>query len=276
MSKFLILSFKNAAFFRKHKGTKDKIFDISSKRDRKDEPEFEEPLTYYQISNVLHVLFGERPVSSIRESLYSKNEYLFDKAKNSYLRIDSFVNDKGKFQTEIRQLNKPFWNSWNPQSFMNWERTKKILGEDLFNKFSSTIEEVFNVKISETTFNQIKEKLVLTKDKRLELMFNELIENGKKSFYNSFFGNGTEICDINKNSKTMLTILRGVDRVYKIEGQIIVPVSDEDIEKLRLNKGTATILDGGLVYIKDLVDSKYISPERLGFTKISEIKTTKI
>lgn len=73
----------------------------------------------------------------------------------------------------------------------------------------------------------------------------------------------------------MLTIVRGVDKIAKLEGQILVPVSDEDLEKLRNNKGTATILDGGLVYIKDVVDSNFINPERMGFTKLIDIKTTK-
>jgi hypothetical protein len=275
-NKFLILNFKNAGLFRKHNGTKDKIFDISSKRDRKNEPEFIEPITEYQVSNVLHVLFGERPVSSIRESLYSRNEYLVDKARNSFLRIESYTNDKGKYQQEIKQLNKPFWNSWNPQSFMNWERTRKILGEELFTKFSETLEEVFKISLSKVSFVEVKEKVLATKDKRLDAIFDELISNGKKSLYNSFFGIKTELSDINKNSKTMLTIIRGVDTVFKLDGQILVPVSDEDIEKIRANKGTATILDGGLVSIKDLIDSNFINTERMGFTKLSEIKTTKI
>lgn len=276
MDKFIKLNFKNAGLFRKHKQTKDKIFSISTIRDRKDEPEFEEPITHYHISNILHVLFGERPVSSVRESLYPKNEYLFEKAKKSFLKIDSYVNEKGKFQTEIKQLNKPFWNSWNPQSFMNWERTRNILGEELFIKFSSTIEDVFDVKMSEISFNQIKEKLLSTKDKRLNLIFDELIKNGKKSFYNSIFGTKTELSDINKNSRTMLTIIRGVDKFSKLEGQILVPVSEEDIDKIRNNKGTATILDGGFVYIKEIIDSKLINPERMGFIKLIDIKTTKI
>lgn len=277
MSKFLILNFKNAGLMRKYKGTSDKIYDMFSIRDRENEPEFEEPITYFQISNVLHVLFGERPVSSVRETLYSKNEYLFNKAKNSYLKIDSYVNEKGNFQTEIRHLNKPIKNSWNTQSFMNWERAKNLLGEDLFTKFVSTIEEVFKVSISNTSFNEIKVKVLNIKDNRIDSVFDEIISKDKKYFYNYFFGVGNQISDVNRNKNSLITNIRGIEKRFsKLEGQIIVPVSDEDIEKIRTNKGTATILDGGLVYIKDLVDSKYLSPDRLGFTKLSEIKTTKI
>jgi hypothetical protein len=93
VNKFLFLEFKNAGFFKKHKRTKDKIFDLSSTRNRKDEEEFEEPITYFQVSNILHVLFGERPVPSIRESLYSRNEYLVQKSLNSYIKINSYNKD---------------------------------------------------------------------------------------------------------------------------------------------------------------------------------------
>lgn len=279
-NQFLVLNFKNAGLFRKKNRTTDKIFDISSKRNREDEPEFEEPITEYQISNVLHVLFGERPVPSIRESLYPKSEYLANKAKCSFLKIDSYVNEKQNYQSEIKQLNKPCWNSWNPQSFMNWERARIVLGEEFFNKFCSVVEDVFNTSIKKISFNEVKEKILKIKDERLDGIFSELISNNKKFFYNSFFGSGNELSDVNRNmnqdKKAMLTIIKGIDRVIKLDGQILVPVSTEDIDKIRLNKGTATILDGGIVYIKDLINSNFINPERMGFTKLSEIKTTKI
>jgi len=64
MNKYLMLDFKNASLIRCHKGTKDKIIDPVGdqyKTDRSVDMEFVEPITVQQISNMLHVLFGERP-----------------------------------------------------------------------------------------------------------------------------------------------------------------------------------------------------------------------
>ena len=92
MNNFLILKFRNAGLFRKHFNTKDKIWDIDGSRDRKDEPEFVEPITVHQVSNMLHVLFGERPKSTVRKSAYDRLEYYFDKASDSYIKITTMKN----------------------------------------------------------------------------------------------------------------------------------------------------------------------------------------
>ncbi len=54
------------------KKTNDFIFDLNGKRQRRDTLFYKEPVTVHQVSNVLHVLFGERPKPSIRELTFLK------------------------------------------------------------------------------------------------------------------------------------------------------------------------------------------------------------
>ena len=76
-----------------------------------------------------------------------------------------------------------------------------------------------------------------------------------------------------KEKHTALNINNGVENVILLRGEILVPVSEEDIERLKENKGCATILDGGLVWIEGIVNSDHLSID--GFEKVSEISSEK-
>jgi hypothetical protein len=274
MSKYLILGFKNAGLFRKHKGTKDIMFDIDGRRKRVDEEEFVEPITVYQISNVLHVLFGERPKPINRVTVYDSVPYLFDKAMSSYLRIDSYKNNRGEYYVEMMQMKKSVGNSYKKDSLLNWNRIHRLLGDELYEIFVKTIVDVFNVVIEDITFNEVKEKILKTSDKRLDDLFELLIKNQKKALYRFVYATkDTELADINKNHRTQLTVLTAPDKIIRLDGQILVPVTDDDIDKIRQNKGCATILDGGLVFIKKIQSGNTLST--FGFTEVKNISLEK-
>lgn len=273
MEKYIILEFRNAGLFRKHRNTKDKMFDMGVRVERKDALEFIEPITSQQISNMLHVLFGKRPKPMNRETMYSADEYLIDKAKKSYLNITTYKDDNGNFYAETIKLNKAVHNAWNPVSYANWNRVEKLLGEELFNNFMSVIKEVFNLNREETTFNNVRELILNTKDKRLDNIFIKLNKKGKKPLYDSIFGVKNEPANINKNPRTKLTVISGLDKVIKLDGQILVPVDDNDVEIIKKNKGCATILDGGVVFIKSVKSANLINNN--GFTLVGDISLEK-
>jgi hypothetical protein len=83
--------------------------------------------------------------------------------------------------------------------------------------------------------------------------------------------NGINISTFNKNGRTQLTIIKGIDTKINLSGSIIVPVNDEDIEKIKNSKGCATLLDGGAVFIKGLKNN--VSVE--GYTKVGDISMEK-
>ncbi len=273
MNDFLILEFRNAGLFRKHRNTKDKMFDIYGRKERKDETEFIEPITVHQISNMLHVLFGERPKPINRDTVYNNITYLYNKALESYLRIDTYKDSKGKFQSETIQTKKSIGNAWSTQSFVYWKRVNNLLGDDLYKIFIDTISDTYKIDVTKTSFNKVKSLILTHPDKRIDDLFDLLKRNNKKPIFDSVYGEGTEPTSINKNNKTQLTVLTGLDKIIRLSGQIIVPVSSEDIEKIKNNKGCATILDNGLVYIKAIKSGNVITID--GFTPVKEISLEK-
>lgn len=275
MNKYLVLKFENATLF-KNKRTKDKIFDLlNGNRDRKDEQFFKEPITVYQISNMIHVLFGERPVPSLRKVLYSKNDYLFEKAKKSYLKIDNYMrfNDNKKefeYTKEIIQTKKAVYNAWNPQSFLNWNRVFKLLEKDLYDEFLVILKEEFNISPKKDIFIDVVKIIKNSKNKRLNDFYNKINKMGKTSLTNDI---NNDTVQINMNPRTTLTVNNGIEYITKFNGEILVPIDDNDIEKIKNNKGCATLLDGGLVYIKKIEDAKKLSID--GFKLVEEISTEK-
>lgn len=274
MSKYLMLEFNNASLIRWHRGTKDKIFDpigLGDKVERRIETEFVEPITAQQISGMLHVLFGERPKPMNRKTLYNRIEYLYEKAGECYLKFDNFTDSDGKFQSEIFQTNKSSWNSTQTVSYMNWNRVYKLLEDDLYKMFLDMVKDVFNHTPETITFVELANKIKTSTDSRVTEMFEILKKNNKTPLYSWVFGKPSEKTAMNQNSRTQLTIIKGIDTKINLSGSIIVPVDDEDIDKIRNSKGCATLLDGGAVFIRGLKNN--VSVE--GYTKVSDISMEK-
>lgn len=269
--KYLVLSFENAGFFKNHAGTRDKIYDIDGSRERSPNDNFLEPITVNQISNVLHVLFGERPVPINRYTFYDKVDYLVDKANNSFLKIESYLNDKGFYQRELIHLKKADWNTTKKELFLNWKVVNNFLEDELYSEFVDMINEVFSTNPKESTLNEVIPLIKNSNDQRVLDIFDKFRAQKKNGLYDVIFKGQTK--SFNSNFRTLQNNLNGIDFVTKISGKILVPVSEEDIDRIRSNKGCATILDGGLVSIKGIIDSNFLNTS--GFRKVSDISTQK-
>jgi hypothetical protein len=267
MNKYLILEFKNAGLFKKNRDTKDKSFDMFGRKERKEMQEYIEPITVFQVSNMIHVLFGERPVPINREVLSSSIPYLFEKALQSYIKIDSYKDSKGNFQSEKIQTKKAVGNSWSPVSYMYWERVSKLLDEDLYKYFIATLNEVFKINVIDKNFSEIKRMIKQTDSVVLTDLFNLLKKKGCTSLYEFVYND--ILSDVNKNPKIQFTVVTGLDKIIRLNGQIVIPVNDDDINKIKQNKGCATILDGGIVYIKGIKSENVVSTD--GFTQVKDI-----
>lgn len=265
---YLILGFKNAGLFT-NKKSKDKVFDLGITKQRSEVDFYVEPITVNQISNMIHVLFGERPVPSLRSVVYNRVDYLFNKAMESYVRIDSNqkynkFKDLMEYISETIQVKKGVWNAWNPINLIFWERVKQIL-EDDYDSFISLLKDEFGLDPESISFEDMRKKIVNSSNENIKNFLINL--KGKKCLHNDIY---SEIsCELNANAKTALLVNRGVEKVIKLSGEILVPISDDDIIKLQNSKGCATILDGGLVYIKGIKSGDTITSD--GFRKVSEI-----
>jgi len=246
------------------------------------------------VSNVIHVLFGERPKPSLREVAFGNVGYYHDKALQSYLKIDSYkrtINDKKtneereEFIGEMLQTKKVVQDAWSTNFFVYWERVSKMLGKDMYDEFTSLLSDLFQVKdITEKySFMELREEVLLrgmvtkeeeknTKKTRLDIFFDKLIKN-KKSSLVTYFLYDSRRNEINKAANIKVTVTIGTEKITKISGEIIIPVSDDDILKLSNHKGCATILDGGVVFIKGVLNANELNVSN--HTKVSEISTEK-
>jgi hypothetical protein len=264
--KYLKLNFRNAGFFTVHRDTKDFIFDLNGQRKRKDVlygKQQKVSISVGQINGMLHVLMGERPKPTYRDSFIESIDAISNIASQSYIKIDtpSFVNKSKNtkyYQNESVTLRKAVWNSWNPApDLIYWKRLENLLTNDEDNSMYTQMIELFCKLLG---YNVIKKPALDVIDEiRLKFSDNtEFIE-----FKNSLKGKapliklleGVYDGSMTSNSRTMLTTNSGIDKITRLSGSIIVPLEDEYVEKIRNSKGTAKLLDGGVVLIEDLIEA---------------------
>lgn len=284
MNKYLILNFKDAKLFRKDRVSENKKckdisftpYNSTFKKRNNIEP-FIEPITVHQISNMLHVLFNERPVPSNRKVFYKRNETYFNIAQKSYLKINTptFYNkslNKNVYQGEFIQTKKAVWDSVVQKPPYNWELVKQYFWRySEFEEFINYANDFFGYNVLSKPYYYMRN---LAKNKtlnELEDFFKKIKSIGKygglcdnlnpKNKDNNFFV---------KQNVSARTTVNGVDKYASLRGQIIVPVSDEMINILDTHsKGFATLLDGGFVWIDSIKNGATVSIDE--FTKVSDI-----
>jgi len=284
--KYLILKFENAKLFRSRKKIGvDPIIDFyDGHKNRKDQKQFKDPITVYQISNILYVLFGERPIPSFRNLWYNKNEYykvkdsylkknkyLFNKAKDSYLKIDTHqsyneTRDEYQYVTELMQTNKPKWNAWNKFSYFNWERITNYLGAN-FEEFVRILRVDLNIDVSLPLIDILPIINANTKIRKFLSDTRNINLSRDMDLYEK--GGGGYL-----GRKLQTILIRSIESVSKLSGTIIVPVEDIDISKLSECVGCATLLDGGMVYIDKIVN-RLTEDKLTGFVPVKNLSIEK-
>lgn len=286
MSKLLILKFKNAQLFRKKltkqidkKGSKDKLVigagKNSIKFERNDIEEFVEPITKYQVSGMLHALFGERPVSHNKASVtaYNTIDRIDEMANNSFIKITSYENNKG-FVEETTMLRKATWNSWLADPKLDWWSFEKAIGTKKFALFLTKLSEVFDLSPDKMSLSDCLNYMREYKTPENMKMFEDVFAKGNLSYiFDEPNPNGKVDGQTFFRSYLPRTVLYAVDKSYFLDGEIIVPVLDDDIEKLNNHTGIARILDGGFVTIVGVKSGNIVNLD--GYTKVSEISTQK-
>jgi len=290
MKKYLIVQFKNAGFFSYYK-TKDFVCIGKERTKRETMLRFKEPITKYQVSNLIHVLFGDRPVPTFREVFYKPVPRYQQMAEDSYVKIDSYMKpESGKvpahYPRETFSVRKAVSDAWNTQVTMYWEKLKLLLKKEndenpdwLYEEFLKVVKMVFKFNsIEEVSFENVKTKILKLKnenpaiyEKFIVPLWKLLEENYKKPVEAYVL---YDFVDINKNKRTINVVAKGVDKITRISGTILIPVDDDDVEKLRHTSGWATFLDGGYVKIENVADENTLSPE--GFIKVSDISIEKV
>lgn len=320
MGKLLKLSFRNAIWFSDTKdykmyNAKDRVFDIHGvTTDRMEIPRFRNPITKYQVSNILHYLFGERPVPTHRvtSSAHKRIDYYVELAENALLKIDEIPivvdkedekskppkNDSAKYRKELLSeyskypeetmtLRKSVKNSWVKSVILTWEHIRYYINDDKkFDRYVKYLSNILNQDVRKVPYVNLID-LVREQPISIRLQIFEFVKSlGNSSGLSYAFGlldNGElKLSDASQcicrgyssNSKLFTDgcrlVNKNVTSVRSLSGSIVVPVTDEDIDRLRnVSTGCATLLDGGLVNIEGIIsENDFMS---YGYTRVGDI-----
>lgn len=314
MKKYLVLEFSDARLFREFntRKLKDYYLDYGYPEDRINQRYFTEPITVYQVANLIAVLMGERPSPSLRKTYFKRYEPALDIAKNSYIRVDEYKYLDQKFGveryiSESMQLKKSAKNSWGTLNYFSWEKIRKFLGQDegLLEFFVSELSNYLNIEdCTKIPVKKIREILIsdLSVYYNQDLNdlndkgFNELIEtkpfpdglrnlfltlNGDIKFNDSVYLQRKGFLKSLLLKKSDWTRFKGIERLIQLDisanviclsGELIIPLEENELQKIRNGDCCATFLDGGSVKFKQLsIDLDQDMFER--FRKVSEIST---
>jgi len=277
--KCLILDFKNAGLFIPDFKDKHRMIENEEVSDRKGSNRFIRvpfnTLLKEHVANVLLVLSGERPVPTVRKhGLFLKEDTSITNLANDAkveIKEGIYTSKKGeiKLLQEVIAITKPLVSRKTFDSAINlrglkimksivpsWEKIKWHLGLDLFSEFEKMVISVLGKKAKDMNMIKVFEELYRSQDKKVKDFCNlakvpkpyrmllikgktkdQEIRGGFPGFTHWHFSNYTH----------------GLEKTTKLSGRIYVPVNDSDLEKINKGSGYATLLDGGLVTIFDVV-----------------------
>lgn len=276
--KYLKLKFSNANLFKKNPKSKDFVIDLIVKKDKlvtnnskrvDSRTNFKEPITVYQVSNMLHTLVGERPVPSFRPVFYKMGENILNLANNSYINITSPITEKG-FIEEFMKLGKSAYNSWSDMPSIQWFKIRKYLGDD-FDPFIDMMNVVLGYNVIDKPFMNLR-LIYDIYGSKLDSVIEYLLSKKKTPMVHFLKSEVFKTSWITSTISSGLgeTISSGIGYVSSLSGEIIVPYNEEFVSKIR--KNTTNILDSGYVEIIGVVEEFELGDMR-DFKLVSEIST---
>jgi len=280
--KALIVRFKNAQIFFDPRRSSDKMISGKNKVPRNKAPRInvsEGSLDRRHVSNLLHVLAGERPVPTLRESCMKRDEAIFDMASKAMVRVNETTTRETK---TVRKAVKDSWNTVTLFYHLNGKdikvkggliyhaRLRRYLGESLYNLFLQTLQDISGCKDPQLDFSAQEAIEYLNShsqyDKRVIKLITECKKQGRATIANFLEPDGNVASiTIHQGSGCKLNTLvvnAGIEKIRSLTGTIYVPIeSDEALQRFRKAGGVATFLEGGFAYIagtaewsEDLVD----------------------
>jgi len=276
-NKALLIKFINAGIFPDSRWSSDKMYDLNGKTKRKDAPVMQIPAKKFDwrhVSNVLHVLMGERPVPTIRKTLLKPDLSIQEAARKARVSIDTPCNDRGYEGVEMMNARKTVKDAWQTSKIayflggkpvqikgglLYWARLERLLGEALLNDFIDTVKSI-------TSERHVPQNI--SAHRAIETLHDNYDLSQVQHFCQKCLkAERTALVNIinpqaNKESITFHTgvgsklniqmVNSGPENINKISGTIFVPVNDELLARLSNGCGTASILEGGLAYIEGI------------------------
>lgn len=227
----------------------------------------DEMFALHPIINMLHCLFGYRPVSDRRYSCYTQVSYIQNIAKNGFFK--PAINLE-KIKPECIQANIADYDSNRKITYMDWQYLKLYFkkkyniekGKYKFkNKtipFEALINTIFNKIVLLSGYESYDDislrsalRIIGANEnlfKELESFFNELEIEDLGALYDLITSDKSHINHWNFGS-SLFNTMRPLSMMC-INGSFYFPVSDDDIKQLSKGKLCCSYLDGGLAEIE--------------------------
>jgi hypothetical protein len=281
----LVVKIRDAGFFKNPRISKaqDKMVDINGKMSRYDKGS--KPCTPYRripagslginhVANLLRVLWGERPVPSLREVhvAFTKDPYFEDVAKRVRVRIDSVILPPDKvhkdsfYPEETTTIRKSIGDSWQTATrtytldgrpvqvkggLLYPDRLQRHLGDILFDQFNGTVKFFGGAE----TVQKGVELLNLNKiDVKVVAFCKACVEQKRTSLSNIILNQRAESVTIHSSPSQALNLLMAcgtIDIIEKFDATLYIPVTDSDLKRIKAGTGVATFLEGGFATIAD-------------------------
>ena len=268
---------------------------------------FDNPITVNIVANVMRALTGDIPVPTLKPNDIGKNPIFEELATNAFVRYDTQrMDEKGRpMFSECMNTNKSHvgnshstitqefklsnGTTYIAQGHFDWHAFDQTFSNDnpinaksLLNFISDIIgvDDVRKFTFREVVYQLSKYWHTDDLEAKVKKFFDINYTNNAitVSWMYILFGcvwvkgiisrEKLTACNRGYNGKTPLLCTKGITSVMYINGDICCPITDEMVNKISENMGTATILDGGLVYITEI---EIFDEYRLfyeGFTKI--------
>ena len=294
---FVKITFNSAKLVISDKKTNcDYIDDVYGYRERPESEliSIEDCIKFEPICNMLHVLFGDRPVATLRgNGLRKMSEDIVEITKNGYMKITTinhYIDKNGKMRdiSECTQGKKSPYNShtkingvkigdsYFPGMF-TWDtiRRRYMYDDDKFNDIVSHIElysEIDNV--SKTKELSAIDCISKIKESKYAKEASEYFKKMEMTSISNYIETG--VADFSSFVKYIaklgsLLINRYVCKKSSFSGEFLFPVTDLQFDMLCAHGGYATYLDGGVAVFepKKLDIPSY---ELLNYVEIKNLK----
>lgn len=267
--KALLIKFDNAAVFRNRKPSNDKLFIGDKRIARGDAPliDVEEgELDARHVSNLLHVLMGERPIPSFRPTAAKPDPDIENASRSARYRLEE-VSTK-----ETKACRKAVQNAWQTETIaytldgasipveggvLYPRRLKRFLGDALhseFVKLAAELKSEQGIQGKITTQGAIELLNACKKDKRVSAFCAACRAAKRTDLANIIEGSSkARSSSVQRGCGSKLNLLlvgSGPEKVSRYKGTIYIPLSsDEMLSRVGNGCGVATFLEGGMASI---------------------------
>jgi len=286
--KAIVIKIRDIGSFRDPRISKsqDKVMDENgktsrfNKRSKDSTPYIKVPggkLDVRHVANLLRVLWGERPVPSIRKvnKLFVGDPYFNDLARKARVKITSIllppdkVHEKCYYPEETTTIRKSIGDSWQTATIpyildgspvqvkggiLCADRLRRMLGDDLYKNFNTLVSKYGGA----TTIKKGIELLNVNKKKPDVVSFCDKCQVNKRiSLSNMILNKGANSITIHASPSNPLNLLMAsgtVEIIQKFDATLYVPVTNEDLKRIDNAPGIATYLEGGFATIIDIED----------------------